>query len=199
MDKTIVYIHGQGGSSEEAIHYRSIFKNCDVIGFDYNSKSPWEAKDEFAKFFNSLCGRNKTVEVVANSIGAFFAMNALSDMQIEKAYFISPIVNMEKLIEDMMTLADVSDKELCEKGEIETTVGQKLSWKYLSYVRQHPICWKVPTHILYGSKDNLTSLTTITEFAEQTGATLTVMENGEHWFHTKEQMRFLDCWLESVK
>ena len=36
---------------------------------------------------------------------------------------------------------------------------------------------------------------TIGEFADATGASLTVMENGEHWFHTDEQMRFLDDWI----
>ncbi len=198
MDKTILYIHGQYGSPEEAAHYQSHFKDCDVIGFDYASNSPWEAKDEFPKFFDSVCGRHKTVTVIANSIGAFFAMNALTEKQVEKAYFISPVVNMEKLIEDMMIWANVSEEELREKGVIETSFGQTLSWKYLSYVRQHPIDWKVPTHILYGSQDHLTSFATISEFAGQIGATITVMENGEHWFHTEEQMRFLDHWIESV-
>lgn len=199
VDKTILYIHGQGGSSEEAKHYRSLFQNYNVIGFDYTAQSPWEAKDEFPKFFDSVCGQSKMVTVIANSIGAFFTMSALSGRQIEKAYFISPVVNMEKLILDMMARANVSEEELREKGVIKTSFGQKLSWEYLSYVREHPISWKVPTHILYGRHDNLTSLATISEFAEQTGATLTVMENGEHWFHTEEQMRFLDCWIESVK
>lgn len=32
--------------------------------------------------------------------------------------------------------------------------------------------------------------------AETCGASLTVMENGEHWFHTEEQMRFLDNWIQ---
>ena len=49
--------------------------------------------------------------------------------------------------------------------------------------------------ILYGSNDNLTSLETVLAFAEQHNATLTVMANGEHWFHTDEQMRFLDDWI----
>ena len=64
-------------------------------------------------------------------------------------------------------------------------------------MREHPIKWTAPTHILYGDKDNLTSLETITEFANQMGATLTVMENGEHWFHTEEQMLFLDNWMRN--
>jgi len=25
---------------------------------------------------------------------------------------------------------------------------------------------------------------------------LTVMKGGEHWFHTKEQMAFLDAWIK---
>ncbi len=47
--------------------------------------------------------------------------------------------------------------------------------------------------ILYGSKD--TSYENIAAFAEKHNAKLTVMENGEHWFHTEEQMRFLDNWI----
>ena len=48
---------------------------------------------------------------------------------------------------------------------------------------------------LYGAKDNLTSGETMYAFAEQTGAILTVMNDGEHWFHTEEQMKFLDEWI----
>ena len=55
--------------------------------------------------------------------------------------------------------------------------------------------WKVPTSILYGSYDNLTSFETISDFAKKHRATLTVMESGEHWFHTEDQMRFLDEWI----
>jgi pimeloyl-ACP methyl ester carboxylesterase len=53
-----------------------------------------------------------------------------------------------------------------------------------------------PTHILYGSLDNLTSLETISDFAEKNSAMLTVMEGGDHWFHTEEQMCFLDEWIK---
>ena len=33
------------------------------------------------------------------------------------------------------------------------------------------------------------------EFAGKHGANLTIMENGEHWFHTPDQMKFLDDWI----
>lgn len=196
MKKSVVlYIHGQGGSPEEAVHYTPLFKGCDVIGLDYHAQTPWEAKEEFSRLFDAVCGLYQSVTVIANSIGAFFTMSAFDGRKIEKAYFISPVVNMQKLIEDMMGWANVSEDELREKGEIETSFGQTLSWEFLSYVKAHPIEWPVPTHILYGSRDHLTSLATISAFARQIDATLTVMDGGEHWFHTEEQMQFLDTWI----
>ena len=198
MEKTVLYIHGQGGNAGEAEHYRPLFPNCRVIGFDYTSQTPWEAKEEFSRLlFDAVCGENQPVTMVANSIGAFFAMSALSEKQVEKAYFISPIVDMETLIGNRMAWAGVREEELREKGEIATDFGETLSWAYLSYVRKHPIRWTVPTHILYGGKDHLTSFETISRFAGKIGATLTVMEDGEHWFHTEEQMEFLDRWIQS--
>ena len=195
MDKVVIYIHGKGGNAEESSHYKPLFSDCDVVGLNYTAQYPWEAKEEFPSLFDLICKHYKSVQIVANSIGAYFAMNALSDKQIEKAYFISPIVNMEKLIADMMYWANVTEDELRDKKEIKTTFGGTLSWEYLCYVKENPTTWKIPTNILFGEKDNLTSYATISEFTKQTNATLTVMRNGEHWFHTEEQMKFLDEWI----
>lgn len=124
-------------------------------------------------------------------------MNALSKMKIKKAFFISPIVDMEKVILNMMTLANVSEQLLKEKQTINTSFGETLSWNYLNYVRNHPIKWNIPTEILYGENDYLTSLETISDFAKNNNAGVTVMKNGEHWFHTREEMDFLDQWIKS--
>ena len=83
MKSSIIYIHGNGGSAKEASHYQSFFADADVIGFDYKAKSPWEAKKEFSPYFDSVFKDWKSVMIIANSIGAFFAMHALSDMPIE--------------------------------------------------------------------------------------------------------------------
>lgn len=195
MKKGIIYIHGKGGTAKEAEHYKPLFADADIIGFDYKAQTPWEAEGEFAHFFDSVSEKYGTVSVIGNSIGAFFAMTALQNKQVETALFISPVVNMEKLITDMMMWAKITEEELCARKEIETTYGETLSWKYLCYVREHPVTWNVPTRILYGEKDRLTSYETMLSFTRQIGAELTVMENGEHWFHTEEQMRFLDDWI----
>lgn len=196
--KKVIYVHGKGGSAAEASHYASIFTECEVIGFDYRSETPWEAKTEFPEYFGKESAAGDGVVLVANSIGAFFSLYSLNEALVGSAYFISPVVDMERLIRDMMTWAGVTEEELEKKEEIPTSFGETLSWRYLRYVRENPIRWQVPTHILYGEHDNLTSLETISDFAKKHRASLTVMKGGEHWFHTEEEMRFLDEWIKSA-
>lgn len=195
MKNIIIYVHGKGGAAEEAGHYKPLFPQSEVIGFDYHAQTPWEAKAEFPQFFAQQRKRCDRLELIANSIGAFFSMSSLDESLVDRAYFISPVVDMEKLIGGMMTWAGVTEQALAEKLEIPTSFGETLSWNYLCYVREHPISWPVPTRILYGQHDSLTAPETIAAFAKQTGAELTVMPGGEHWFHTEKQMQFLDRWI----
>ena len=196
MKNAVLYIHGKGGSAAESEHYKTLFPDCDVIGLDYKTFTPWETGKEIHAAVENLKAEYDHIIMIANSIGAFFSMNAGIDTLIEKAYFISPIVDMEKLIADMMTWANVTEDELKSRGMIPTSFGEDLSWEYLCYVREHPIKWDCLTAILYGSRDNLTSYDAIRSFAEKHNANLTVMKDGEHWFHTEEQMKFLDSWIK---
>ena len=197
--KTVLYVHGKGGNASESTHYEKLFPNCKVIGLDYKTFSPWETGKEIHEAVVSLKSEAESIILVASSIGAFFSMNANLNGLIEKAYFISPVVNMEKLICDMMKWSNVTEAELEQRKIIPTNFGEELSWEYLCYVRAHPLSWQVPTSILYGENDNLTSIETMSEFAEKQGATLTVMKCGEHWFHTEEEIKFLDEWIRSQK
>ena len=191
----VLYIHGKNGSASESEHYKPLFPECELIGFDYQTFFPWETGAEIRSVVEKLKSKYDSIILIANSIGAFFSMNAGIDSIIKKAYFISPIVDMERLITDMMDWANVTEDKLKEKGMIHTSLGEDLSWDYLCYVREHPVKWSVPTAILYGKNDALTSYETISTFAKKHNAKLTVMENGEHWFHTEEQMQFLDNWI----
>ena len=171
----VIYIHGKGGSTTESEHYKPLFPDCEVIGLDYQTFSPWDTGKEIYDAVKELQSKYDGIIVIANSIGAFFCMNADIDNMIQKAYFISPVVDMEKLN------------------------GYELTGEWLRYVKSHSVKWSVPTCILYGSKDNLVSLDTISDFAKTHNVPLTIMEGGEHWFHTEEQMRFLDNWIKDYK
>lgn len=170
--KAVLYIHGKGGNASESEHYKPLFPDCEVIGLDYQTFTPWETGQEIHKAVEELKNRFENVILIANSIGAYFSMCADIEGMLLKAYFISPVVDMEKLN------------------------GVELTGEWLRYVRSHPVLWNVPTHILYGSNDGLVSFDTVNNFAKMHNATLTVMDGGEHWFHTEEQMGFLDEWIK---
>ena len=198
MKQLVVYVHGKGGSAGEADHYRPLFAGGEVVGFDYRAQTPLEAREEFPRFFEPLRAECDSLVLIANSIGAFFCMTALSAKQVDRAMFISPVVDMESLIAGMMARANVSEEELRARREIPTASGETLSWDWLCDVRSHPLRWTVPTRILYGECDFLTPPDTMARFAARIGAPLTVMPGGEHWFHTPEQMAFLDAWIREA-
>lgn len=196
-NEAVLYIHGKGGNAGEAEHYRQFFPGRDVYGFDYKAENPWDAKKEFTDKAAELSENYDRIVLIAVSIGAYFSMNAAIGKFIDKAFFISPIVNMEKLILDMINWAGTSESELEKRRIIPVDFGDDLSWDYLQYVRSYKIRWDAPTEILYGSADHLQSMDTIQEFVTKISAKLTIMEGGEHWFHTDEQMSFLDQWLRT--
>ncbi len=74
----VIYVHGKGGNANEAEHYKPFFAESDVIGFDYQAQNPWEAQKEFSSFFELHSQRYDSVTLIANSIGAFFSMSALT-------------------------------------------------------------------------------------------------------------------------
>ena len=198
MSKALLYIHGKGGNSKEAEQIKPFCDGYDVHGIDLADFTPWGTEKQIQNAFEMLTRKYDSVSIVGNSIGAYFSMFALQNRSVEKAFFISPILDMERLILDMMMWANVTEKELQEQKTIQTDFGETLSWEYLTFVREHPVHWKTPTVILYAEHDNMTSRKTVDDFINTHHAKLTVMPNGEHWFHTTEQVAFLGNWLTSV-
>lgn len=161
MRKAILYIHGKGGSASEADNYRKSCDGYDVIGVDYELNYPWLLQDTIQEAYRNTAKKYDSISLIATSIGAYYSMNSLQNVPLEKALFISPLLDMEQLICNMIDWANVTEKELEKKKEIKTDFGEDLSWDYLCYVRNNPIQWNVPTEILYASKDSLTSRDTM--------------------------------------
>ena len=207
-DRAFLFVHGKGGNKEEAalLAEMACEKGWDVVGIDlpgFGQRTaeaerfvPWEAGPELREVYAELKTRYSAVALFANSIGAYFSLLALGDKALERALFVSPVTNMERLILRMMEWAAVTPEQLEKEREIPTAFGETLSWKYLYYVREHPVThWAVPTRILYAGRDALVERETIEDFIRQSGAELTVMEEGEHWFHTEEQLAVLRQWI----
>ena len=103
MKELVLYIHGKGGCAGESEHYKPLFPACEVAGLDYHTFIPWETGKEIREAVTKLNAEYDSITLIANSIGAFLSMNAGIDAMIQCAYFISPVVDMEKLILNMMS------------------------------------------------------------------------------------------------
>jgi hypothetical protein len=205
--KAYLFVHGKFGCKEEAGAFSGIAcpSGYQVLAVDLpehgvpkemrDEFNPWTVMPELRSVMAYMKIRWNELSLRANSIGAYFSMLAFSGKDLQKALFVSPVVDLEKLICEMMTRAGVTEETLRDRGDIPTAFGETLSWHYLTWVREHPMKdWRCPTAILYAGQDNLTSRETVDAFVEGHHAALTVMEDGEHWFHTPEQLKMLAAW-----
>ena len=93
---------------------------------------------------------------------------------------------------------NISEEKLKQEKEVSTPIGQTLYWDYYCYVKKHPIdTWNSPTSILYGSKDDVSDREIVIDFSKRFNCNLTIMNDGEHYFHTKEQLKFFELWIEN--
>ncbi len=207
-DRVWLFIHGKCGDKEEAEAFAKIAcpKGVQVLAIDLPEHGerkavtgfdPWHVVTELKEIMTYLRWHWTHISLRTNSIGAWFSMLAFADTPPEQALFVSPVLDMEKLIRNMMLWASVDEESLEREGEIPTNFGETLSWDYLQYAKTHPITkWVAPTALLYAGQDNLTDRRTVDAFVSRFGGKLTVMENGEHWFHTPEQLNMLKKWEE---
>ena len=139
------------------------------------------------------------INLWACSMGAYFSLLAYKDEEIKQCAFLSPVVNMKVIIDNMMLWNNTTEKELEEKQEIKTDFGQTLYWDYYEYVKNNPITnWNKKTFVLYGNKDNLQDENIIKDFCNNFNCSLLILENGEHFFHTEEQLKFYENWIDKT-
>lgn len=196
-----LYVHGQNGNKEEAHNIEKIVcrYNYQILSLDLPSiGDPWIVIPELINVIDFVKKKWDRISILANSIGAWFSMLSYENENIDDCFFVSPVLDMKALISKMMKWANVSEEQLQQKQIIHTDFGQTLSWKYWEYVLSHTISnWKFQTKILYGEKDNLIDYDVVESFAQKFHCDLTIMANGEHWFHTNEQLEFMQNWLDN--
>ena len=194
--KVVVYIHGLYGSIREAEDFSYLKDEYDVVGLDYNDGNPWELKDTIRNEFKKLTKNYQEVVVIANSIGAFYAYEYLSDCDIKQAFFISPIADMSQIILNKMMDEGILLNELEEKMFIACKDGTVLSFDFYQHVSRRNDNWKTSTDILYGERDNLVYIENIADFlSNHPNAKLTIKQGSEHYFHTDEEKEFIKNWI----
>lgn len=209
-DKVYLFIHGKCGQKEEAEGLAELVcpRGYQVLSIDLPKHGirkeekdtfyPWHVVPELQCVMKYIKTHWKNISLYANSIGAWLSMISFDDIYFERCLFVSPIVDMAHLIGNMMKWANVTEEQLRACKEIQTDFGEKLSWQYLTYAKAHEITrWESPTSIIYGTKDHLMPQSVIENFSTRLGMALTVVEDGEHWFHTEEQLKILNEWVKA--
>ncbi|MCQ4638116.1 alpha/beta hydrolase [Anaerovorax odorimutans] len=139
------------------------------------------------------------ISLFAVSMGAYFSLLAYGSEPLEHAWFLSPVVDMERIIDNMLCWFQITEEQLKSEQTIPTPIGQTLYWDYYCYIKEHPIKhWNVPTNILYGSKDDMCEKDIICQFSRQFSCQLEIVEGAEHYFHTPTQLQTLSAWLEKT-
>lgn len=211
-DKIFIAIHGNMSNKEDDV-IRLLAENIttkgyQVLSFDLPEHGERKSDENYlCKVQNCINDLKQVIEYVksnyseisiwACSMGAYFSLLAYKDEDIKQCLFLSPVVNMKIIIDNMMMWSNTTEKELAERLEIKTDFGQTLYWDYYLYVKNNPISeWNKKTSILYGSNDNMQNENIIKDFAEKFNCNLSILEKGEHYFYTKEQLDYYKKWID---
>ena len=210
-EKVIIAVHGnmshKADTPIEILADSAAEKGYQVLSFDLPQHGDRTEESTLCKVQNCVeeldiimqyAKRNwNQISLFANSLGAYFSLLAYRGKKIEKAWFLSPVVDMCRMIENMMNWFQITEERLKCEQTISTPAGQDLYWDYYCYVKEHPICdWKVPTFILYGEKDEMCEKDTILKFTNDFSCNLEIVEDAEHHFHTSSQLKMLNVWIK---
>ena len=205
-DSGYIFVHGQGGNKFEAERFARLatLKGYQVLSIDLPQHGErkdnvnfvaWEVVEELKNVMRFAKQKWSKISIRATSIGVYFSLLALKGEKIEKCLFVSPLVDMNRMILDLMKLSNVSKEELEIKKEIKTDFGQTLSWQYYCYAQENQvkaICDN--TEILYAKNDEIIPFDTVEKFAKNNGCRLTILNGGEHWIHLKDDVEKMEKW-----
>lgn len=211
--KVYIAVHGNMSNKQdkpiEILAQKLVSKGYQVLSFDLPQHGDRAGESEPCKVQNCVNDIKKVISYVkqttndislfACSMGAYFSMASFLHMDLmpQKTLFLSPVVDMNRVINNIMSYFNIDENKLKEEQVIETSIGQTLYWDYYSYVKENPINkWDSKTSIIYGDKDEITQLEVIDKFAKEYNCNLKIIEDCEHYFHTQRQLEEYENWLD---
>ena len=209
-DRLFVAVHGNMSSKDDEViaifAEEAVDKGYRVLSFDLPEHGDrtgenypcmvWNCVRDLNAVMNHARTLSDKISLFACSMGVYFSLLAYKGVPLKQSLFLSPVLDMERIITNMMKWFDVSEERLKAEKEIPTPAGQTLYWDYYTYVKDHPVdSWEIPSVILYGSDDNITETGVVSRFTEKNNCRLQILEHGEHFFHTDEQLLCFRRWL----
>nr|WP_326172013.1 alpha/beta hydrolase [uncultured Oscillibacter sp.] len=208
-DHVILAVHGH--QSHKLDGPIAVLAECaapwQVLSFDLPEHGDWRGvgrrcttrtgTEDLRKMLDFARKRWARVSLFANSMGVWLSLRAFAREPLEHAWFLSPLVDMERMAGNLMTWFQISEERLRREGVVPTPAGVAVCWEDFRDAREHPVQhWDVPTDILYGGADTVCEPDTVQTFSRRFSCRLEIAEGMEHYFHTPEQMAVYRAWLK---
>ncbi|MGM9647492.1 MAG: alpha/beta hydrolase [Eubacteriales bacterium] len=209
-DRMIIATHGSHSSKIDDCIWifaeEATAKGYQVLSFDlpqhgervYESDPlmPDQCVRELQTMYAYAAAHSQSVALFGCSMGAYFELLSFANAPIERAWFLSPVTDMERIIHNLMYYCHVTEEELKQRGKVDNDI-EPLYYPYYEYVKNNPIVsWMHPTHILRGEQDTLCEGAVVKGFADRFGCELTECRDSKHWFHTDAELEFFRHWIK---
>lgn len=210
-DKLIIAIHGHFSHKEDAciavLADVAVANGYQVLSFDLPAHGERNRNEmdchivkavaDIRSIFSWGKARYSDIGLFACSIGVTFGMIACENECLTQAYFLSPVVNLEQLVLQMMDDEGIDEAQLRVKEFIISPSGSIYHIDYLNFLRQHhTLNWNVQTHILTGEQDPISEVSQVQLFASLYHATFDIVEGAEHYFNRFEEINCFRLWLQ---
>ncbi len=130
------------------------------------------------------------------SMGAYAGLLACRKEALEAAFFLSPVLDMAHMVEDMMAQFHIPQEVLRSQKKLRLPNGQALYWSDLCYLRENPCLHVGHTHLYPARKrDFLCGPQALQAFAQRFPCRIQTAAGAEHYFHTPGQLGQFSAWL----
>lgn len=138
--KVFLAVHGNKSNKEdiviEMLAKTAVNRGYQIVSFDLPKHGDRVYEDtlcnaqncteELLKIYDYVKGKYEKISLWACSLGAFFSLLAYQCVKFNQCLFLSPVVDMQRLIENMMIWFEINEEKLKEQKMIETPIGETL-------------------------------------------------------------------------
>lgn len=171
--RAVVGVHGQFSNKRDPVMARCgdviASRDDQLITFDLPNHgdrpddkafNAMAANSEVRAFAQLARSQSSEVGLLAGSIGAYFSLCDTPARTFERAWLVSPLIDLEYYIRDVMAEYSVTDEQL-EAQTVIDTPRAALEWPYLRFVEEHPARLDIPAWIIRGDQDEMVPLDTL--------------------------------------
>lgn len=153
------------------------------------------ASPEVRAFAQFARGQSTEVGLLASSIGACFSLCDTPAGTFERAWLVSPLIDLEHYIRGVMAEYSVTYEQL-EAETVIDTPRAVLEWPYLRFVEEHPARLDIPSWTIRGDQDEVVPLSALSRFVDAPEGELVQIEGGPHFLGRPPHLDTVVAWFE---